>query len=121
MGADAELQRAPDVRRRRACRQDASAWRRARADGPGDARLKPGVGVAAASAAAARAAAAATRGATERRLRGGTVNGEHRDLFQDIGGVAGRAGDDLLVAADEFVEVILALHARILEIGRAHV
>ena len=65
----------------------------------------------AASAAAAAAAAAATAAAAERRLRGRAVHGEGGDLLQHVRGVARRARDHLVVAADELVEVILALHA----------
>jgi RimJ/RimL family protein N-acetyltransferase len=41
------------------------------------------------------------------------MDGEGGDLLQHVGRVARRAGDDLVVVADELVEVILTLHARI--------
>ncbi len=66
------------------------------------------------AAAAAAAAAAATAGPAERRLGGRAVHRKGGDLLQDVGRVARRAADDLVVAADELVEVLLALHARVL-------
>ncbi len=42
------------------------------------------------------------------------MNGEGRELLQHVGGAARRARDDLVVAANELVEMILALHARVL-------
>ena len=42
------------------------------------------------------------------------MNGEGRDLLEHVRGAAGRACDDLVVAADELVEMLLALHARVL-------
>ena len=42
------------------------------------------------------------------------MHGEGGDLLQDVGRVARRARDHLVVAADELVEVVLALHARVL-------
>src|SRR4029079_19569909 len=64
-------------------------------------------------------AAAAPRASTNaaagdaRRLRGRAVHGEGGDLLEHVRGVTGRARDHLVVAADELVEVVLALHARV--------
>ena len=67
-----------------------------------------------AAAAAAAAAAASAARAGEAGLRRGAVHGERGELLQHLGGAAARAGDDLRLAADELVEVLLALHARVL-------
>ncbi len=42
------------------------------------------------------------------------MHGKRGELTEDVRGLAGRAGDDLVLAPDELVEVLLALHARIL-------
>ena len=78
---------------------------------PGD-RPQPVTSCSVAAAAAA-AAPAATTAAPEGRLHGGAVHGEGGDLLQDVGRVARGARHDLVVAADELVEVLLALHARV--------
>src|SRR4029078_1821778 len=65
-------------------------------------------------AAAAGPAAAPTGAAAERRLRRRTVDGEGGNLLQHVRRLARRAGDDLVLAADELVEMVLAFHARVL-------
>ena len=77
-------------------------------------RAAPPARVRASAAAAGPAATAAAGSATERRLRGRTVNGERRELLQHIRRIARRTGHHLVVAPDELVEMILALHARVL-------
>ncbi len=42
------------------------------------------------------------------------MHGEGRDLLEHVRGSAGRARDDLVVTANELVEMLLALHARVL-------
>ena len=66
------------------------------------------------AAAATAAATAAARARREARLGGGTVDGERGELPQHLCGAAARAGHDLLLGADELLEVLLALHARVL-------
>ena len=74
----------------------------------------PASAVTASSVAAAGAAAAPAAGAAERRLRGRAVHGEGGELLEHVRRLAGRARDHLVLAADELVEVLLALHARVL-------
>ena len=42
------------------------------------------------------------------------MDGERGELLEDVRGAALRAGDDLLLGADELLEVLLALHAGVL-------
>src|SRR5436190_21665342 len=83
----------------------AQGYRRTRGD-----RLKPVTASVAAAAAAAATAAAAAEG----RLHGRAVHGERGELPEHVVRFARRARDDLLLTADELVEVLLALHARVL-------
>ena len=66
------------------------------------------------AAARAAAAAAAPRGAADARLRRRAVHGEGRELLEHLGRAALGARHRLLGAADELLEVGLALHARVL-------
>src|SRR5262245_46947677 len=80
----------------------------------GEAGLRPAKacrrdGSVAAAAGAAAATSAASGGAAERRLRACADDGERRELLDDLGRAALGAGDDLALAADELVEVALAL------------
>ena len=68
----------------------------------------------AAAAGAAAAPSAATARAGEARLRLGAHDREGGELPQDVARAARRAGDDLPLAAHELLEVVLALHARVL-------
>jgi len=80
--------------------------------------LLRGFVVAALSVTAAAAAAAATAAATgpgrEAGLRRRAVDGERGELPEHLRGAAAGTGHDLPLGADELVEVLLALHARVL-------
>jgi RimJ/RimL family protein N-acetyltransferase len=68
----------------------------------------------AAAAGAAAATAASARGTAEDGLRCGSVDGEARELLQHFRRTAFGARHCLIARADEFLEVRLALHARVL-------
>ena len=68
----------------------------------------------AAAAGAATATTTAARGTAESGLRRGSVDGEARELLQDLRRTAFGARHCLIAGADELLEVRLALHARVL-------
>src|SRR5260221_12619975 len=66
------------------------------------------------AATAAAAAAAARAAGREARLRRRPMHCERGELLQHLRRAARRALDDLAFAADELLEMLLALHARVL-------